>query len=60
MNADSILVPDLEGKRVFVLYDKEVYRQIPGAIFTQDPCACWQTITIDLTLIEHDEYEFSL
>lgn len=61
MNADSIWKTDLDDERVLVTPDhQQVDEQNAGAIFTQDPRACWQTMTIDVQLAEQREYEFSL
>jgi alpha-L-rhamnosidase len=60
LNADSIWGIDLDDKRVLKPDNQQVFTQNAGAIFTQDPRACWQTMTIDVKLARQDEYEFSL
>jgi len=60
LNADSVWGVDLNDNRVLTPDNQQVFKQNAGAIFTQDPRACWQTMTIDVKLIHQTEYEFSL
>lgn len=60
LNADSIWVTDLDDKRVLMPDNQQVFIQNAGAVFTQDPRACWQTMTIDVKLAQQNKYEFSL
>ena len=60
LNADSIWGSDLDDRRVLDPDNQQVFTRNAGAIFTQDPRACWQTMTIDVKLAQQNEYEFSL
>ncbi len=50
----------MDDKRVLEPDNQQVFTRNAGAIFTQDPRACWQTMTIDVKLARQNEYEFSL
>lgn len=61
LNADSIWWRSNSiDKRVLMPDNQQVFVQNAGAIFTQDPYACRQTMTIDVKLAHQNEYEFSL
>lgn len=60
LNADSIWGVNLNAKRVLEPDNQQELTRNAGAIFTQDPRACWQTMTIDVKLAKQNDYEFSL
>lgn len=60
INADSIWQTNVDDIRVPEPDIKQTHRQNASAIFTRDPIACFQTMTIDIKLAEECEYEFSL
>jgi len=60
LNADSIWGINLDEKRVLEPDNQQNATRNAGAIFTQDPRACWQTMTIDVKLARQIEYDFSL
>ena len=60
LNADSIWGTNLNDSRVLEPDNKLAFERNAGAIFTQDPRPCWQTMTIDVKLSDPEEHYFSL
>ncbi|RPI43250.1 MAG: hypothetical protein EHM46_04260, partial [Bacteroidetes bacterium] len=50
LNADTTWGTSLDDERVLSPDPRRASLRNAGAIFTQDPRACWQTMTIDVTL----------
>ncbi len=60
INADSIWKANVDDIRVLEPDDVQIFDQNAAAVFTRDPLACCQTMTIDIKLAAQCDYNFSL